>query len=410
MEILEILKIINLIPLMKKLLILNDKLFIMRINNKLDEIVYYLINLKPKEKTGLFTGSAGIALFLFYYSRYSRYKQNGSIADNAMEFLSHSVSEIDNDLYHTFCDGISGICWSIQHLIANGFIDNDNAEILEPFDRYLCDQVAYHSSIGNFDFLHGATGTAFYLLKRINNPLVRQTTEDMVNRLFHYKNEENSKYFWKSKFGNDINICLSHGISSICIYLCKVFGVSINKTISYDLLRKSISFLLSQENNSKERKSMFPTFNKDAISLNSRLGWCYGDLGIGMALWHYANAFNDNLMKEKSLDIFEFSSKRKDLTESFVIDAGICHGSAGIASIFKKMYYYTGLEEFKNIALYWLEQTLLMSKHEDGIIGYKSDEKDKSTDLLSGIAGIGLVLLSFLTGEETNWDECLLLS
>ena len=391
------------------MLILQDKKIIKKIDNKLDEIVYFLTSLKPEEglKTGFFTGSAGIALFLFYYSRY---KQNDAIAYRAMAFLSHSVSGIGKDLYHTFCDGISGICWSIQHLITNMFIDNNNAEILESFDRYLCNQAIYHSSMENYDFLHGATGTAFYLLNRTNVPLVRETTENIVNMLYHSKNEDNGTCFWKSKIGYDINIGLSHGISGICTYLCKVFDANINKSVCQELLDKSIAFLLTQENGSNERTSMFPTFNKLFHPLSSRLGWCYGDLGIGMAIWHYACRFNDTLMKEKALEILLFSSKRKDLRESFVIDAGICHGSAGIAYIYKKMFINTGQNEFRDTALFWLEQTLAMSKYEDGIAGYQLKQKGKSINLLNGIAGIGLILLSFLTNENTNWDEFLLLS
>ena len=59
----------------------------------------------------------------------------------------------------------------------------------------------------------------------------------------------------------------------------------------------------------------------------------------------------------------------------------------------------------------WVEQTLLIAKYKDGIIGYKFNMNDLSIDLLNGISGIGLVLLSFLSDDRSqSWDECLLLS
>jgi lantibiotic modifying enzyme len=394
---------------MKKPLVLQSDEIREKIEIKLGEIARYLTFLKTEKNlsNGLFTGSAGIALFLFYYSRH---KKSEYFADKAMEFLSSSVSEIDNCLYHAFCGGISGICWCIQHLIINGFIDNENIEIIETFDHYLCEQAAYHSSIDNYDFLHGTTGTALYLLKRIDVPLARHATETMINMLYHSKIENNGAYYWKSKIGNDINICLSHGMSSICIYLCKVFQANIKRSTCQELLKKSVSFLLTQEISLADRISMFPSYNKASNPLYSRLGWCYGDLGIAMSIWHYGITFNDNLMKEKAMEIFMFSANRKNLRENHVIDASICHGTAGIAQIYKKMFFYTEHEEFKDIAIFWIEQTLLMSKYNDGIVGYRANGNDNSIDMLNGIAGIGLVLLSFLTNEDANWDECLLLS
>ena len=50
-----------------------------------------------------------------------------------------------------------------------------------------------------------------------------------------------------------------------------------------------------------------------------------------------------------------------------------------------------------------------MSKYEDGIVGYKSDGEKKSLDLLNGVAGIGLVILSFLSEQDMFWEDLLLL-
>jgi len=106
-------------------------------------------------------------------------------------------------------------------------------------------------------------------------------------------------------------------------------------------------------------------------------------------------------------------SKRRDVKKEFVMDAGICHGAAGIAHIFNRVYQKTGNETFKEAALFWIDDCLKKSCFNDGLAGYKVWRKDgwiTQTGLLEGIAGIGLVLLSAISDIEPDWDECLLLS
>jgi hypothetical protein len=120
---------------MKKTLLLQNEEIIEKIEIKIDELVHYLTSLKPKKDLpiGLFSGSAGIAVFLFYYSRYKKM--------NTFPIRQwNSVNEIDSDLYH------------------------------------------------------GVTGTALYLLNRINVPMVRQTADDLINRLYHSKIEDKGAY------------------------------------------------------------------------------------------------------------------------------------------------------------------------------------------------------------------------
>lgn len=73
------------------------------------------------------------------------------------------------------------------------------------------------------------------------------------------------------------------------------------------------------------------------------------------------------------------------------------------------------MDECKHAAAYWIEQTLDMAKFTDGLAGYKTWQGgvlgyETRYGLLEGIAGIGLVLLSYYYEIEPTWDECLLLS
>ena len=106
---------------------------------------------------------------------------------------------------------------------------------------------------------------------------------------------------------------------------------------------------------------------------------------------------------------------RRELTQNSVVDACLCHGTSGIALVFYRMWRNTRLPEFRRATDYWIEQTLKMARFDDGLAGYKTwqgTEKgyQSSQELLEGIAGIGLVLLSYYYDMEPTWDKCLLLS
>ncbi len=98
------------------------------------------------------------------------------------------------------------------------------------------------------------------------------------------------------------------------------------------------------------------------------------------------------------------------------MDGGICHGASGVALIYNKLYHETGMKIFKSAAIHWLDVCLNMTFHKDGLAGYKAWYTEeyggwrKNADLLEGVAGIGLMMLSFVSMKAPAWDECLLLS
>ena len=136
-------------------------------------------------------------------------------------------------------------------------------------------------------------------------------------------------------------------------------------------------------------------------------------LGIGLALWKAGKAIGNKDWKEKGLHILLHSTQRRIMSDTLVIDAEICHGSAGIALIFRRMYLDTTIEQFKDATDFWIRQTLRFSENKDGLAGFQTYMKGEwlgDYSLLTGISGIGLMLLSYLHEDEQKWDEMLLLS
>jgi hypothetical protein len=109
-------------------------------------------------------------------------------------------------------------------------------------------------------------------------------------------------------------------------------------------------------------------------------------------------------------------SKRLDLEKNKIFDACVCHGSAGIAHFFNRMYHETKMKEFYDISIYWIETTLKMASFSDGLAGFKTWHTEQHGGwvneycLLEGISGIGLSLLSFYNSKTLDWDKAFLMS
>ena len=237
--------------------------------------------------------------------------------------------------------------------------------------------------------------------------------------------QDNDAIKWKSFLNEEIglgyNISLSHGMSCIVAFLSKLYKIEgINKEKTATLLRGTVQYILAQEIDKDKFGSFFTSFALENTSIihKSRLAWCYGDLGIAVALYQAGNVLEENAWIDKALEVLTFAAtKRRDLQVNSVQDAGLCHGAAGIGHIFYRMWWNTKLPEFNEAADYWFDKTLKMATFEDGLAGFKSFEMPDGKPtwkndygFLTGISGIGMAMLTYYYEMEPEWDECLLLS
>jgi len=204
-------------------------------------------------------------------------------------------------------------------------------------------------------------------------------------------------------------------MSAIAAFLVRLYQMNFETKRVETLLFRTISFILDQITYSESGRSYFPSFSKESSTGGSRLGWCYGDLGIACVLRNAALALKNKEWEEIALKVLLHTCNRRDIEEDGIRDACLCHGSAGLAYIFGDLHLKTQIKEFRETSDYWLDITQQMAKYQDGLAGFKSYRLEKhggmtnSDTLLEGIAGIGLVLLSCLSSDKTSWDECFML-
>ena len=120
---------------------------------KLSEIAHILEEqVNELGDIGLLTGKTGIALFFLYYSRLTgeeAYSQGG--VDIIADILDTVNSE---QVMHTYCSGLCGIGWAIEHVVRNDLVDADSDELLSGLDTLLNASMLHDAREKYFDFLH----------------------------------------------------------------------------------------------------------------------------------------------------------------------------------------------------------------------------------------------------------------
>lgn len=385
------------------------------------EIIYQKVEKYDESKVdGLYSGEFGVLLFLLYYSNYSKEEKKNQLTEIFTERL---INDLGTDInMHTFSSGLSGILYLFEFFKEKELLYVDLTDIEKILDDFLIYRMQDEMCKPNIDFMHGALGVALYFLKTHKN---EKCIYEIIDTLYEIaeKDTHANIFKWKSYFSiakgitrsDDYNISLSHGMASIIIFLSRTIKNKIQNDKIIKMLEGAVNYILSQRIDFKLYGSHFPKpslNNKEHYPSKSRLAWCNGDLGIAFSLWEAGKITDNKEWKQIAFNIFIDSTKRLSFSDSGVIDAWICHGAAGIALIYRRMYLETKCNDFLLATNYWIEQTLKMPIFNDEIAYNKEDHSTGEYDysLLTGLSGIGLLFLSYLRNDEQDWDSMLLLS
>ncbi len=128
-----------------------------------------------------------------------------------------------------------------------------------------------------------------------------------------------------------------------------------------------------------------------------------------------ARAVGEASWEREAVDIARAAAGR-DVEQSGVVDAGLCHGAAGAAHLFNRLYQATGDPALRAAALTWIEKALAYRQPGEGVGGYRmwivgeGEELDWRNDpgFLTGSGGVGLALLAAAAPVEPVWDRLLL--
>jgi hypothetical protein len=370
----------------------------------------------------LFKDKWGVLLYLFYYEQFCDESQ-----DNSAKYLQELYNNIDANFNnnYTFCTGLSGPFWLLNHLNKHGFLELDMEFITHDFILGAIAQSNYFISDENFDFLHGSAGICNLLVEFVEREDVKVHLSFFVQSLFTLTVQTDKGYSFPffyyhtdpaSKLGIDA-FSLAHGTCALQIILMKIHRAGIEQSKCEELIFQSMAFILNHENSEHiSGGSLFPAY-LDGKSFSSRVSWCYGDINIAISLWQCGKYFNNEFWKNKAVEILKYNTQRISNEASGVVDACLCHGTAGNATMYMRMWEETGEPLLFECAQKWYKaiESMLQFAEDKTVHGIrtwqgKDNEWQYLWDLLDGSAGVGLALVSQVQGKPLAWDELMLLS
>jgi lantibiotic modifying enzyme len=369
-------------------------------------------------------GHAGLAILHACLSK-------AGLADRAHETaeatLDAAVQAVCNfDMPPALYGGFSGVAWAVAHLHeAKGQVDDPNEEI----DTALCEYLTRSPWTDEFDLVSGLVGFGVYALERLPRASVRNLLALVVDRLEETAEETKAGITWRTR--PDLlpeqlrkecpegyyNLGLAHGLPGVIALLGGACAAAVAGPKARRLLDGAVEWLLSRKL-PEDSGSMFPAWIAPGTAGRpSRSAWCYGDPGIAAALLCAAQAVGDASWEREALEIARRAVARPP-DQAGVRDAGLCHGAAGLAHLFNRMYQATGEARLAEAARFWFARTLDMRQPGRGVAGYAAyrPREDGTIDwkadpgLLGGAAGIAMALLSAITPIEPAWDRMLLVS
>lgn len=208
---------------------------------------------------------------------------------------------------------------------------------------------------------------------------------------------------------------VAHGVPGVLGLLAALHRTGLERERCAALLESGMAWLLAQRIDG-ETESCFPQAVGPGVApVLARTSWCYGDLGTAPVVFAAARALERDDWHAAAIELGRRAARRGH-ARSGAIDACLCHGSAGNAHLFNRLYQATGEEDFAEAALGWYERLLSEYREGQGFAGYRVWSGDGSgrqgwsevPGFLLGSAGIALVLAAALDDEEPSWDRLLL--
>jgi len=366
---------------------------------------------------GLLTGDSGHLLFDWYFQKKFDGYVNNSYFEKKLEAIQSSIGSATTDL--SICKGLTGVAWLFE-LVLKESGEAYSYTFNAPTDRLLERLTEPESWDGEMEFILGISGLSPYAARRLQNGRGGRIIENIYNvhcsKVSLFGDDEAS---WETPHKSvyrlnrdqehqEFNLGLAHGVPGIILSLIPATGINSTRVEAKKLILKASNWLIQQKKENPKQSSFGYVSGDNA---NSRLGWCYGDLGIAIALARAGECLQNENLKHEALEIALKASTR-DIQSSGVVDASVCHGSAGIAMLFDRLDNVFEHPDLRSAKHYWINDILYRYK-KNGLSGlsYYDNCTDKYTrdySLLNGIAGVGLVLLTEL-GVKPEWSDVLLL-
>ena len=380
----------------------------------------------PRSAT-LASGSAGLAVC---YATLAATGADDHAGDIAAEYLDEAVNKLAAEpLTTSLYSGFPGIAWAANLVGKLGGTDSQeaDADAGAAIDVALADALRRYPQRGPYDLIDGLAGLGAYALARWPRPAAVECLSQVIERLAgRARRDADGVYWWtppslmasaraQAHPDGGVDLGVAHGVAGVIPLLARAHVLGVESGTAAPLLDGAIRWMLAKLVETPWGRTMPAFAAPDAQPAPARSAWCYGDPGVAVALLLAARDTGEASWAEAGTEL-ALSAARRPPEQTGVADAGVCHGTAGLAHMFGRLHQMTGESEFADAALSWLGRTLwLCGAPQAGSAGGPTGPIPvrpamKKAGLLEGAAGVALVLHAACFAAEPAWDQMLLVS
>lgn len=333
------------------------------------------------------------------------------------EALHHLADGRRLDLYSGWC----GLGWVLAHLTEPESGEDDLLALDAAVDTFLArPDLAYR-----YDLVNGLVGLGVYLLERLPSAAAEHALERLVHRLESISEATADGTVWWTppsvlpdgrRVAGGYNLGVAHGIPGILGFLALVHEAGLAGDRPRRLLEAAVPWLLDQRLPTATEPCIPRALVPGELPEPCRIAWCYGDLGVAAVLFNVARRLGRPDWEREALGLARHAAKVAP-EKAGVVDAGLCHGAAGNAHLFNRLFQASGDPVLKEAALFWYRRTFDFERPEAAFGGFPSyyptgSDRGWRSDatFLMGAVGVALALLAATTAVEPAWDRLLLLS
>jgi lantibiotic modifying enzyme len=344
------------------------------------------------------------------------------LEDETGEALASAITKLEHNHSPGLFGGAARVAFAVGHLSAGEDADLACEMIERSLLRFLGQPTE------SYDLITGLVGIAVPVLQRIadrkasppSEPLARGIL-DQLERLarpmatgvsWHTPAEQLPE--WQRALAPDgyTNLGLAHGIPGVVAILARYVVAGVDAARARVLLDGAVEYLRSVAG--PRPGTRYPPWLPTRSDWTCRVAWCYGDLGVAVALMSAATATGRDDWRRDALELARGMAARP-IETSQVVDAGLCHGAAGVAHLFNRLAQASGDAELAKAADAWFAHVLAI-RRSDGVAGFPrvlyedggEQRWEPAVDLLNGATGVALALHAAISPIEPAWDQLLL--
>ena len=341
--------------------------------------------------------------------------------DETGKALASAITKLGDNHAPGLYGGAARVAFAVGHLSAGEDADLACEMIERSLLRYLAQPTE------SYDLISGLVGIAVPVLQRIadgkpspsSDPLARNIL-DQLERLarpmenglaWHTPPELLPPWQRLQAPEGYTNLGLAHGIPGVVAILARYLAAGVDVPRTRVLLDGAATYLRSVAG--PEAGNRYAAWLPARGAWTGRVAWCYGDLGVAVALLSAATATGRDEWRRDALELARGMAARS-FESSQVQDGGLCHGAAGVAHLFNRLAQATGDAGLAKAADAWFGHTLAI-RRSDGLGGFPralyndgNPSFEPSADLLNGAIGVALALHAAISPIEPAWDQLLL--